>query len=127
MAPWGGCANLGGALPDLRILCPKTAVFGPNPPRNPFKTAKRREKVATLKWRLGVPVTKSPLLPSNSTICPTDGPKMAKNSAERADFVSTIPKTKNRPYLGLRGSKPNSEGTYSTRNPPSTGIAQQNA
>ena len=28
------------------------------------------------------------------------------------------PKTKNGLYLGLRGSKPNSEGTYSTRNPP---------
>ena len=28
------------------------------------------------------------------------------------------PETKHGPYLGLRGSNPNSEGTYSTRNPP---------
>ena len=28
------------------------------------------------------------------------------------------PETKNGPYLGLRGSKTNSEGTWSTRNPP---------
>ena len=29
-----------------------------------------------------------------------------------------MPETKNEPYLGLRGSKPNSEGSWSTRNPP---------
>ena len=28
------------------------------------------------------------------------------------------PQTKNRPYLGLHGSKRDSEGTYTTRNPP---------
>ena len=33
-------------------------------------------------------------------------------------MVSNRPKTKNGPYLGVCGSKPNSEGTYSTRNPP---------
>ena len=32
--------------------------------------------------------------------------------------MSNRPETKNGSYLGLRGSKPNSEGTYSTRNPP---------
>ena len=33
-------------------------------------------------------------------------------------LVSNRPKTKNGPNIGLRGSKPHSEGTYSTRNPP---------
>ena len=43
---------------------------------------------------------------------------MAKIGANCAQFVSTSPKTENGPYLGLLGSKPNSQGTYSTRNPP---------
>ena len=65
--------------PKLRILCPKTAFFGPKRPRNPLKTAKRRETVRTLRVCLDCPVTKSPFLPSSSTICPRNGPKMAKN------------------------------------------------
>ena len=35
-----------------------------------------------------------------------------------AQFVSNSPKTENGSYLGLRGSNPNSEGMYSTRNAP---------
>ena len=38
---------------------------------------------------------------------PNNGPKWP----ECALFVSNCPKTKNKPYLGLRGSKLNSEGT----------------
>ena len=68
--------------------------------------------------RLDCPVTKSPLLLSNSTICPRNGPKMTKNGPNCVQCVSNTSKTKHRPYLGLRGSKPNSEGTYSSRNPP---------
>ena len=45
-------------------------------------------------------------------------PKIGQKWPECALFVSNGPKTKNGPYLGLCGSKPNSEGTYSTRNPP---------
>ena len=45
---------------------------------------------------------------------PQNGPKCP----ECALFVSNSPKTKKGPYLGLCGSKPNSEGTYYTRNPP---------
>ena len=33
----GGGAKSGGALPELRILWPKTAFFGPKPPRNPTR------------------------------------------------------------------------------------------
>ena len=53
----------GGALPTLRISCPKTAFFGPKRPRNPVKTAKPRPTVRTIHLRLDCPVTKSPLLP----------------------------------------------------------------
>ena len=40
-------------------------------------------------------------------------PKKAPRSSKRRQ-----PQTKNRPYLWLHGSKCDSEGTYSTRNPP---------
>ena len=69
-------------------------------------------------------MTKSPLLPSNSTICSSpqyvrepakEWPKLAQIVQE---FVTNTSKTKNRPYRGLRASNPKSEGTYSTRNRP---------
>ena len=110
MAPRGGGAKSGGAIPKQRILCPKTDFCGPKRPRNPFKTAKRRETVATLYMLHDCPVTKSPLVPSNSTICPRNGPKLAKNGLNVCCCVKQ-PQTKNAPYLGLRGSNPNSEGT----------------
>ena len=107
----GGGAKSEGALPKLGILCPKTDFFGAKRPQNPNRTAKRRETVGAPHVRLDCPVTKSPFLPSNSTICPRNGPKRAKKWPECALFVSNRPKTKNGPYLGLRGSKLNSEGT----------------
>ena len=45
-------------------------------------------------------------------------PKNGQKWPECALFVSNSLKTKNGPYLGLRGSKSNSEGTYSTHNHP---------
>ena len=61
--------------------------------------------------RLDSLVTKHPLFPSKSTMFPRNGPKMTKNGPNCAHFVSTSPKTENWPYIGLRGSNPNSEGT----------------
>ena len=88
MAPRGGGGKFGGALPKLRILCPKTAFFGTKRPRNLVKTAKGRDTV-TIHVRLKFLVTKSPLLPSNSAICPRNGPKMAKIGPKlRAAFVT---------------------------------------
>ena len=108
---------LGGALPKLRILCPKTAFFGPKRPQNPQNGQMKGNGCYTPRAP-GLPVTNSPLLPSNSTICPRNGPKMAENGPDCAQFVSNSPNMENGLYLGLRGSNPNSEGTYSTRNPP---------
>ena len=54
---------------------PGTAIFGPKKPWNTFKTAKRRETVGTLHVRLDFPVSTSSLRPSNSMICPGNGPK----------------------------------------------------
>ena len=111
MAPQGEGAKSGGALPKLRNLCPKIAFLGPKRPQNPLKAAKYGETLLTLHVHLDCPMTKSSFLPSNSTICLTNGPKMAKNGPNRAQFASHTSKTKNGLYLGLRGSTPNSEGT----------------
>ena len=100
MAPQGGGAKLGGALPNLHILCPKTAFFGPKRHRNPLNTAKRREAIATLHVRLHCPVTKSSLLASNSTICPRNGPKMATSGLNVRHLCQTSPKPRTGRILG---------------------------
>ena len=56
-------------------LGPKTAIFGPKKPWNTLQTAKRKEMVGTLHVRLDFPVSTSSLRPSNSMICPGNGPK----------------------------------------------------
>ena len=89
MAARGGGAKSGGALPNLRILCPKTAFFGPNRPQNPVKTAKRRETARTLRVRLDFTVSKSPLVPFNSTICPRNGPKRRQKAPKYAHCAPT--------------------------------------
>ena len=55
-------------------------------------------------------MTKEPLVPSNSTISRETAQKGAKKPQKLRD-VHQHPETKNGPYLGLRGSKTNSEGT----------------
>ena len=106
MAPRSGGAKSGGALPKLRILCPKTAFFGQKQPQNPVIAAKLRQTVPTLHVRHDCPVKQGPFFPSSSTICPRNGPKMAKNGLNMRYLCPTRPKiTKNGPYLGLRGSK----------------------
>ena len=113
-------------------LGPKTAIFGPKKPWNTFKTAKRRETLGTLHVRLDFPVSTSSLRPSNSMICPGNGPKrppeapnadshkprighifgyMAQNAIPRAQpptfcgfHPSELPKwTPRPPYLGPLG------------------------
>ena len=84
MAPRRGGAKFGGALPKLRILCPRTAFLGPKRPRNLVKTAKRSETVATLHVRPDFTVSKSALVPFNSTICPRNGPKRSKKAPKSA-------------------------------------------
>ena len=121
VAPGG--AKSGGALPKLRILCPKTAIFGPKGTQNPVITAKPRQTVHTLHVRHHCPVNKSPFLPSSSTYVRETAQKWPK-MANCALFVLNTAKAKNGSYLGLRGSKPSSEGAYSTRNLPLFVVSQ---
>ena len=89
MAPRGGGAKSGGALPKLRILCNKTAFFGPKRPQNPLKTTKRSETVATLHMRLDFTVSKSSLVPFNSPMCPRNGPKRRQKAPKTAQCAPT--------------------------------------
>ena len=56
-------------------LGPKIANFGLKRPRNTFKTAKRRKGWVHSTCGLDFPVSTSSLRPSNSMICPGNGPK----------------------------------------------------
>ena len=92
--------QVGRCPPKMRILCPKTAFFGPKRPRNQVKTAKGRESVATLHVRLDCPVTKSSFLHSNSTIRPRNSPKMAKNGPNLSTLCQIAPKPRTGRILG---------------------------
>ena len=74
--------------------------------------------MATLHMQLDFPVPKGPLGPSNSTICPRTAPKRPPKALEFVHIGRRLPQTKNRPYLGLHGSKRDFERALSTRNHP---------
>ena len=66
---------------NCAFCAPKQPFLAQNGTENPLITAKRRETVAIVHVRLGCPMTKSPLLCSNSMICPRNGPKVARMCA----------------------------------------------
>ena len=92
------------------VLCPKTAFFGPKRLPNLVKTAKRRKALATFQVRLDLTVSKSPLVPSTPRYVRETAQKGAKKPQKRRNMHQP-PETKHGPYLGLRGSKSDSEGT----------------
>ena len=75
----GGSQERDSQVADLSfkncILGQKTGIFGLKKLWNKFKTAKRREPVVTFDAQLGFLVSTSSLRPSNSRICPGNGPK----------------------------------------------------
>ena len=89
MAARGGGAKSGRALPNLRSFGPKTAIFRPKQPQNPGETPKRRDTVSTQHVRLHFTVSKSSLVPLNSTICPRNGPKRRQKAPKPAQRAPT--------------------------------------
>ena len=61
--------------------------------------------MATVQMKLEFRVPNRPLGPSNSTICPRSAPKRPPKTPEFVHIGRRHPKSKNRPYLGLHGSK----------------------
>ena len=117
MAARGGGAKLGGALPNLCSFGPKTANFRPKWPPNAGGTPKRREMVVTSRCGLTLRCQGAVSCPSTPRYVRETAQKGAKKP-QKLRNVHQHPETKNGPYLGLRGSKVNSEGTQSIRNPP---------
>ena len=72
--PGTGFASGGPQFQKLQFTA-KSSHFWAKKALNTFKTAKRRETVGTLHVRLDFPVSTSSLRPSNSMICPRNGPK----------------------------------------------------
>ena len=91
----GGGAKLGGALPNLRSFGPEKAISCPKKPPNPDYTPKRRETVGTLHVRLDFAMSKSPIVPFNSTICPRNGPKR-RQKAPRCTQCAPTPQNQAR-------------------------------
>ena len=93
--------RLGGALPQsARSFGPKTAIFRQKQSQNTLKTHKRRQAVAAFHVHLNCPLTKSLLLHSNSTMCPGNGPKMAKNGLNMRCLCQKSPKPRTGRILG---------------------------
>ena len=67
----------GARAPSQGHFVPKTAFSCPKKSNNLLKSAKRRETVGTLHVRLDFFVSKTHLVPSNSTTCPRNTPQKA--------------------------------------------------
>ena len=98
------------------IFGQKTAIFCPKQPQKAFKTAKRRETAATLHVRLDFPVSKSPLVRSNSAICPRNGPKRRQKALKICTMCSNSPKQRTGRILGYVAQNPIPRGP----SPPAT-------
>ena len=100
MAAQGGGAKSGRALPNLRTFGPKTAIFRPKQPQNPGETPKRRDTVSTPHVRLHLAVSKSSLVPFNSTICRRNGPKRRQKAPKTCAMRTNTPKPSTGRILG---------------------------
>ena len=111
MAPRGGGAKTGGALPKLRILCPKIALFRPKTAPKLSQNGQPKANGSYTPCAPRLPRYQEPFVALELHDMSEKRPKHAQKWPERALLVSNRPKTNNGPYLGLRGSKPNSEAT----------------
>ena len=96
MAAQGGGAKSGRALANLRTFGPKTAIFRPKQPQNPGETPKRRDTVSTRHVRLHFTVSKSSLVPFNSTICRRNGPKRRQKAPKKPAQCAPTPRNQAR-------------------------------
>ena len=88
------------------FCAPKQPFLAQNGPKTQSKRPKRRQTVATLHVHLEYPVTKSLFLPSDSSICPRKGQKMAKNGLNVRRLGQTSPKPRLRRILGYVAQNP---------------------
>ena len=96
-------------------LGPKSASVSPKTALQPAKNGQMKGNSSYSTHAVRLPRVKRP---SNSNICPRTAPKWSPKTLEFVHIGRRQPKTKNRPYLGLRGSKPEFERIKSTCNHP---------
>ena len=112
--PGAGGAKSGGAHPNLRILGQKQPFFAQNSPQTRAKHPYEGKRLTHYMCALTSPCQRA-------LQCPRYVRETAQKGAKKPQNLRNVhqhPETKHGPYLGLRGSKSDSEGTYSTRNPP---------
>ena len=71
------------------VLGQKQPFFAQKEPPKPGETPKRRETMATPHVHLDFTVSKRPLVPFNTTICPRNGPKRRQKAPKSAQCVPT--------------------------------------
>ena len=95
VAARGGGAKSGGALPNLRGFVPKNSLFWPKTAPKPSQNGQTKGNGGTPHVQLDFTVSKSPLVPFNSTICPRNGPKRCQKAPKTAQYAPT-PRNKKR-------------------------------
>ena len=111
---WRPGTGVASARPPFRNLQfrAKISLFLPKTTLEPAENSRKKVKMgATLHMQLDFLVPKGPLGRSNSTICPRTAPKRPLGAPEFVHIGRRQPQTKNRPYLGLHGSKRDFERT----------------
>ena len=88
--------------------------------------------MAALHVRLGFTVSKSPLVPSNSTICPRNGPKRCQKAPKSGAICTNPPKPSTDRILGYVAQNPIPRAPSPPATPhflwfPPLGMAQRDA
>ena len=104
MAAQGSGAKSGGTFPSLRSFGAKNSHLSPKIGSKPGRNAQEKGNSGSSALQVYDMSQKRP--------------KMAPEKPRNLRNVHQHPEAKDGPYLGRRGSKPNSEGTYSTRKHP---------
>ena len=99
--PGMGVARAGPPFQNLQFRA-KISLFLPKPALQPTEKSQMKGNSGYCVHAAKLPRAKGP---SNSTICPRTAPKRPPKAPQFVHIGRRQPQTKNRPYLGLRGSK----------------------
>ena len=97
--------------PKTAQFLPQSSLFWPKTDKIPSQNGQTKANGSYTPRAPQLPRNKEPFLALELHNMSEKRPKNGRKWPECALFVSNRPKTKNGPYLGLCGSKPNYEGT----------------
>ena len=110
--------QIGRCPPKSAQLGAKNSHFSPKTVPKPTQNGQTKGNGCYTSRAPRIPLDSKPFVALQLHEMSEKRPKNGQKWPECAVFVSNKTKTKYGPYLGLRGSNSDSEGTYSTRNPP---------